>query len=385
MLTSSCAYDGVNSLPLPGTRGHGSGSSTYYVQVANVGTLEPNSPVLIDDVTVGSIERIAIVDRHPLITITVERGVVVPGNAVAAVGQTSLLGSMHVQLGPPPGQAPVGALQQGSTIPLNASKTYPSTERTLASLSVVANAGGLGQIGDIIHALDVALKDRPETARALIDELSTFVGTLNDQRDDIITTITNLDRFTTTLAGQSATITHALQTIPPALDVLLRERPRLVEALNRLRVFSDTATHVIDDTQSDLVTNLQNLAPTVQALADVGDDIDTALAFLPVFPIGQNVIDRGIRGDYMNLFVTLDLTRERLKRGLGVGTRFGDPNIPLVPAPGDEGYDAYYSKDPLGAGLAPPPAHPPDTTTTPPSTNPPDGAIPAPPPPTGGS
>ena len=42
-----------------------------------------------------------------------------PANAVATVGQTSLLGSMHLALDPPPGEAPNGRLTPGATIGLN--------------------------------------------------------------------------------------------------------------------------------------------------------------------------------------------------------------------------------------------------------------------------
>ena len=98
-----------------------------------------------------------------------------------------------------------------------------------------------------------------------------------------------------------------------ALEVLDRERPNLTTALTKLGTFSDTANRLVNDSQADLVRNLQNLEPTIRALADVGPDISTALAFATVFPLGQNLIDRGIRGDYMNLFVTIDLTGRSLK------------------------------------------------------------------------
>jgi ABC-type transporter Mla subunit MlaD len=153
-------------------------------------------------------------------------------------------------------------------------------------------------------------------------------------------------------------ITRTLRKIPQALDVLLRERPRITAALVKLGNFSATATRLVNDTQADLVTNLQNLEPTICALADIGPDIGTALAFAPLFPLGQNVIDRGIRGDYMNLFVTVDLTRNRVKRGLAAGTPWFQGNAELVPAPGDPGYDAFYAKytnDPLSFGITPTP------------------------------
>ena len=75
---------------------------------------------------------------------------------------------------------------------------------------------------------------------------------------------------------------------------------------------------------------------------------------MPVFPFGQNLIDRGVRGDYINFFGELDFTVPRLKRSLLLGTRWGDENATLVPAPG-EPYYQQYTYDPLGLPLAPPP------------------------------
>jgi phospholipid/cholesterol/gamma-HCH transport system substrate-binding protein len=351
---TGCTFQGVNSLPLPGAVGRGSGAAVYHVEIANIGTLESNSPVLIDDVVVGSVGKMRLHGWHVDVDVSLKPNVVVPANAVASVGQTSLLGSMHVALDPPQGQAPSGRLKPGSTIGLNSSATYPSTEQTLSSLAAVVNGGGLGQIGDIIHNFNAALSGRQGAVRDLITRLDTFVGTLYQQRDNIIATIDELNRFSATLGGQQEVLTRALNKIPPALDVLIKERPRLTTALEKLGTFSETISGLVNDTQADLVKNLQNLEPTLQALADVGPEIDTALAYAPTFPLTQNLIDRGVRGDYVNLWVTVDLTNPRIKRGLLLGTRLGQDRASLIPAPGDPGYDAYYTKFPLGVGTSPP-------------------------------
>jgi phospholipid/cholesterol/gamma-HCH transport system substrate-binding protein len=354
LTVTGCAFQGVNSLPLPGAVGRGSDAAVYHVEVANIGTLESNSPVLINDVVVGSVGKMTLNGWHVKLDVSLKPDVIVPANAVATVGQTSLLGSMHVALDPPPGQAPKGRLNPGATIGLNSSSTYPSTERTLSSLAAVVNGGGLGQIGDIVHNFNEALSGRQDAVRDLITRLDTFVGTLYQQRDNIIATIDELNRFSATLGGQQEVLTRALNKIPPALDVLIKERPRLTTALEKLGTFSETVSGVIGDTQADLVKNLQNLAPTLQALADVGPSIDTALAYIPTFPLTQNLIDRGVRGDHVNLFVDIDLTNARIKRGLLLGTRLGQDRASLIPAPGDPGYDAYYTKFPLGVGTSTP-------------------------------
>jgi ABC-type transporter Mla subunit MlaD len=211
----------------------------------------------------------------------------------------------------------------------------------------------LGQIGDIIHNFNAALSGHEAQVRDLLTRLDDFVGLLDEQHDNIIASIQELNRVASTFAAQRDVITQALQRIPPALDVLVRERPRITTALEKLGTFSDTATRLINDTQADLVRNLQNLEPTLKALADVGPDLDAALAYLPVYPYGQNLVDRGVRGDYMNLWAVLDLTAPRLKRTLFLGTRWGQPRAPLMPAPGDP-YYLNYSYDPLSVGVNPP-------------------------------
>ena len=60
LLATGCGFNGLNSLPLPGAMGRGPGASVYHVEVANVGTLEANSPVMVDDVIVGSISKMSV-------------------------------------------------------------------------------------------------------------------------------------------------------------------------------------------------------------------------------------------------------------------------------------------------------------------------------------
>jgi virulence factor Mce-like protein len=355
VVSGGCAFKGLNSLPLPGAVGRDSEAHMYQVEIANVATLEPNSPVMVNDVIVGSVRAMSVVGWHANVDISVRPDTVVPANAVATIGQTSLLGSMHLALNPPLGQPPSGSLAPGTTIGLNKASTYPSTERTLSTLSTVVNAGGLGQLGDIVHNFNLAVSGRAPQLRDLLNRLNNFVGTLDAQRGDIVDTINEFDRVATTLAGQNDVIARALRDVPPALKVLVEQRPRLVEALEKLGNFTTVATRLLNDTKNDLTTNLRNLGPALCALADVGPDIDTALAYAPVFPLGQNVIDRAVHGDYLNLFATFDLTNNRIKRGLAAGTPLFQADAPLVPAPGDPGYDAFYTDNPLGVGVSPTP------------------------------
>lgn len=367
LLSSGCSFDGLNSLPLPGTVGTGSDATTYHVQIANIGSLESNSPVMVGDVIVGTVRRMTVDNWRADVEISIKPDVSIPANAVAAVGQTSLLGSMHLALDPPLGEPGAGRLQPGATIPLSKSSTYPSTEQTLSSLSVVVNGGGLTQIGDIVRNFSAALDGRQDQIRDLLSRMNTVVTLLDTQHDNIIASISSLNHLAETFAGQRDVLTAALDRIPAALDVLNKQRPQLTTALRKLGDFSTTATQLLNDSHADIVRNLKNLEPTVRALADVGPDLATALAFLPTYPYTQEFIDRGIRGDYMNQFIVFDFTIPRLKSGILLGTRWGEPGASLVPAPGDPWYSTY-TRDPLKAPVAEIPS---EVATVPPLIDPP--------------
>ncbi len=383
---TGCAFQGLNSLPLPGASGRGPDAKIYHVEVENIGTLEPNSPVLMDDVVVGSVGKMRVRGWHADVEISVKPDVVVPANAVVTVGQTSLLGSMHIALDPPLGENPSGTMQPGATIPLSRASKYPSTEQTLSALAAVVNGGGLGQVGDIIHNFSAALAGRESDVRDLLIRLDKFVGVLDAQRENIVTSIKALNRLSGTFAGQTKAIDRVLTELPPAMDVLIKERPTLTTALQRLGSFSDTATGLLTDTHADLVANLRNLEQPLKALADIGPDIGKALSYATTFPYSQGLIDRAVRGDYINLYAVLDFTIPRLKRTLFLGTSWGEEHAKLVPAPGDPWY-LGYTYDPLSAPVTPAPGPLPDAPVVPgPLVPGPDSgpAVAAPPAPTGG-
>ena len=142
---AGCGWRGLNSIALPGTAGRGPGSFTIHAQLPDVGTLEQNSRVQVGDVTVGNVTKIERQGWHALLTIRLDGDVDLPANATATIGQTSLLGSLHIELAPPTDVPPQGKLKEGSLIPLSSAGSYPSTEQTLAAYRCCSTAVGSGR------------------------------------------------------------------------------------------------------------------------------------------------------------------------------------------------------------------------------------------------
>ncbi len=254
---TACEWGGLNSIPMPGTAGRGEGAYRVQIEMPNVTTLTQNSPVRVDDVTVGSISGIELDGWHALVTVSLDEGVIVPANSLARIGQTSLLGSQHLELIPPVGEPPQGRLEDGDVIPLERAGAYPTTEQTLSSLSVVLNGGGLAQINDITTELNAALVGREDSIRNLLPRLDELVSTLDTQRGDIIAALEGMDRLAATVDDQNATLVRALEELPPALEVLADQRSNLTAAMSSLGEMSTVASRVVETSNDDLKANLE--------------------------------------------------------------------------------------------------------------------------------
>jgi phospholipid/cholesterol/gamma-HCH transport system substrate-binding protein len=315
-------WRGLNSVPLPGVQGVGAGAFTVQAQMPDVDNIEQNSRVRVGDVNVGTVKRIERQGWHALVTMELNRDVQLPANATATLGQTSLLGSLHIELAPPKDAPPQGKLHEGSLIPLASSGKYPSTEQTLSAIALLLNGGGIGNIQDITDALSIAFTGREDDLRSLIEQLDKAIGYLNDQKDDIIAATESLNNLVGQFAAQKPVVDKALKTIPDALVVLKDQRNNLSEALAQLGKFSALAADSVNQTKEALVQELKDLGPVVQSLADAGPALTRALSFLPTFPFPKETLTNWMRGDYANLTLILDLTLSRIDQGIFTGSRW---------------------------------------------------------------
>jgi phospholipid/cholesterol/gamma-HCH transport system substrate-binding protein len=319
---SGCGWHGLNTLPMPGTAGGGPGAFTIQAQLPNVTNLQPNSRVRVNDVTVGNVTKVEMQGWHALLTMTLDRDVDLPANATVKLGQTSLFGSLHVELAPPTDAPPQGKLHDGSLIPLAAASTYPSTEQTLAAISLVLNGGGVGQVQDITQALSTAFAGRADDLRSLITQLDKYVGYLNDQKDDIIAAADSLNNLVGQIAAQKPVVDKALKTIPDALAVLNDQRKTISDAITQLGKFSALTADTVNQTKGALVQELTDVGPVLKSLADAGPALTRALGILPTYPFPKDTLTKWNRGDYANLTAVIDLTLSRIDSSFFTGTRW---------------------------------------------------------------
>lgn len=319
---SACEWRGLNSLPMPGTEGGGPDSFVVQAQLPDVGYIQQNSRVRVGDANVGTITKIERQGWHALVTMTLNRDVELPANSTAKVGQTSLLGSLHLELAPPTDVPPQGRLRDGALIPLDRAGAYPGTDQTLSAMSLVLNGGGIGEMQDITVVFATALADREADLRSLIGQLDEFAARLGAQTDDIIDATESFNGLVGQVADEKTVLDRAIRTIPDALAVLAEQSGNLGEVADALGKFSALSADTVNRTKENFVKELEQIGPVLRSLADAGPSLTRSLDFIGTFPWPKGPLDKWIRGDYANITAILDLTLSRLDNTLFTGTRW---------------------------------------------------------------
>ncbi|MEV5386534.1 MCE family protein [Streptomyces sp. NPDC052721] len=334
LLLTGCEFNGWYDIPLPG--GAASDGHAYHVTVEfrDVLDLVPQSAVKVDNVTVGAVEKVELDGWHARVRLRIADSVKLPGNAIAGLRQTSMLGEKYVALSAPAGTAPVGRLRDGDRIPLSRSGRNPEVEEVLSALSALLNGGGVAQLKTITVELNKALDGREDRVRSLLKQLDTFLGGLDDQRAEIVRALEGVDRLAARLGKEKKSIALAVDTMPPALKALADQRRNLTKMLTALSRLGKTGTRVVNASRDDTVANLKKLQPILRELNKAGDDLPNSLEILTTYPFPRNATD-AIKGDYVNLRITADLDLADLYGNVtdtpGKGGKSPAPKAPDLP------------------------------------------------------
>jgi phospholipid/cholesterol/gamma-HCH transport system substrate-binding protein len=320
---SSCAqWRGIANVALPGGPGSGAGSYTLYVQMPDTLGLTPNSKVMVADVYVGRVRRIAIEHWMPTLTVDVQHGVRLPRNATAKIGQTSLLGTQHLELAAPVDHPSPQPLRNGDTVELKNSSAFPTNEQTLASIATLLRGGGVANLEVIQNEVYNIVNGRGDQIRTLLDKLDTFTAKLEEQIGDITHAIDSADRILAMAAAHNDTLKRALTELPPLVSFLTDRNRRVIDAVESLGRFSDVTRRTVDSTRTSLHRDLQSLQRPLEQLVRASPYLVPALKLALTAPFDINAVPKTFRGDFINTSLDVDLTLSALDNGLFTGTGF---------------------------------------------------------------
>ena len=320
LVLSSCgSWKGIANVPLPGGPGTGSNKTTIYVQMPDTLALNVNSRVRVADVFVGRVRAITLKNWVATLTLDLQPDVKLPQNTLAKIGQTSLLGSQHVQLDAPPDPSPQ-LLKNGDTIPLKNSSAFPTTERVLASIATILRGGGLSNLDTIQTEINNVLTGRADQIREFLNRLDTFTDELNKQRDDITHAIDSTNRLLSIVGQRTDTLDRVLTEFPPLIKHFADTRDLFADAVTALGRISVAADNALAPSSANLHTNLQNLQRPLKQLGRASPYVIGALKLMLTLPFSIENVPKVVRGDYLNVSLMVDLTLSAIDNGVLTGT-----------------------------------------------------------------
>ena len=320
LVLSSCgSWKGIANVPLPGGPGTGSKKTTIYVQMPDTLALNVNSRVRVADVYVGRVRAIELKNWVATLTLDLQPDIKLPQNTLAKIGQTSLLGSQHVQLDSPPDPSPQ-LLKNGDTIPLKNSSAFPSTEQVLASIATILRGGGISNLETIQTEILNVLNGRGDQIREFLNRLDTFTDQLNQQRDDITHAIDSTNKLLSIVAQRNDTLDRVLTEFPPLIKHFADTKDLFADAITALGRISVAADNALAPSSANLHTNLQNLQRPLKQLGRASPYLIGALKLMLTAPFSIENVPKVVRGDYLNVSLMVDLTLSAIDNGVLSGT-----------------------------------------------------------------
>ncbi|MFC3963147.1 MCE family protein [Nocardia jiangsuensis] len=343
LLVSSCAADGIYSVPLPG--GADVGDSPYHIDIRfdDVLDLVPQSAVKVDGVPVGRVEEISLAEDGWTANVRtlVNAGVDLPANARAEVRQSSLLGEKFIELSKPQEPDPA-KLGDNSVIPVTNTRHATEVEQVLGAMSLLLNGGGVAQLQPVITELNKTLDGREDTVRSLLEQANTLIAGLDEQVDDITRALDGLDTLSSRVAAQNDQLAGILDELPEGVRILEEQRPQLIGLLQQLDRLGQAGFDVVDTSKDDLIRDLNSLRPTLQELAKAAPDLITALPLIPTYPFPDEAM-KSTFGGSANTWLSVDLQIGTTLSNLGVGKPAPTYIPPRGPAITVDPSNPYYN------------------------------------------
>ncbi|KAA1419343.1 MCE family protein [Nocardioides humilatus] len=296
---------GAYDLPLPGGVDVGDRPMTITAEFDDVLDLVPHSSVKVDHVDVGQVAEIELApDGHgAVVTMEVRGDLGLPADSAARVQQTSLLGEKYVALEPGTSKE---SLVDGDRIEQLDTSRAVGAEEVLGALSALLNGGGIAQFETISRELEAVGGGRTGEVRAFLAQTGDLMARLDRRRGSITDAIDGLHALSAALDGNRTQIERALTDLTPGIEALSDQRGAMVEMLDALDRLSGVTLDVLDRAGDDIAADLEAIAPVLDQLGRTGRDLPRSLEVLLTFPFTDAVLD-AVRGDYLNLYVTLDL------------------------------------------------------------------------------
>ena len=247
--------------------------------------LYPGSSVRILGIAVGTVDNIVPQGDRVKVTMSLDDTYAVPADADAVVLAPSLVSDRYVQFAPVYNGGE--KMKDGAKVPLQRTATPVELDQVygaLDELSAALGPNGANKNGALSDLVDVGAANLEGNGAALNRTLKGFsqaIQTLSDHRDDLFSSLDNLQTFTSALASIDAQVGQFNQNMAAVADQLAQERTDLASAIAMLNKALADVAGFVQANRSLLTTNVNRLADVTLALVQQRQSLAEVLDVAP--------------------------------------------------------------------------------------------------------
>ena len=244
------------------------------------------SDVRVLGVPVGTVDEVTPSGTEVLVTMSYDAEVQLPADATAVIIAPSIVGDRFIQLTPAYTGGEV--LESGELLgvdrtatPLELDDIYDS----LDDLNVALGPNGANENGALTDLLEVTAENfggQGATFNQTISDFSDLSATLDDNKEELFSSLTEVQGFVSTLAENDQTVRDFNTSLASVSDLLAGERQELVASLDNLGTALGQVQDFVQTNEAVLGRDITKLNRVAKGLVKQRVNLEEVLAVAPL-------------------------------------------------------------------------------------------------------
>ena len=244
------------------------------------------SDVRVLGVPVGKVDKVTPDGTDVIVTMHYDKDVKVPADAQAVIVAPSIVGDRYVQLTPAYTQGATladGAVLQTdrTSVPLELDQIYGSLDQLVTALGPTG-ANKNGALTDLLQTTAQNFGGQGAKVHQTIGDLSKLTKTLDDNKDALFGSASQLETFVNKLATNDDTVRDFNTSLSGVSSMLAGERTDLASSLHNLQVALGNVATFVHDNKDALGRNLKGLNTVLKTVVKNRDALNETLRAAPV-------------------------------------------------------------------------------------------------------
>ncbi|MFB9928811.1 MCE family protein [Amycolatopsis halotolerans] len=247
--------------------------------------LYAGSSVRVLGVAVGEVTAVTPEGQAVRVDMKVNDDVPIPKDVGAVVVSPSLVSDRYVQLTPSYDSGPT--LASGTVLARDKTATPVELDDLYASLDKLSTALGPnganknGAFSDLLDTAAANLKGNGKDLNSTVTRLADLAGTLDDSKDDLFSTVKNLNSFTSALSQSDSQLNEFYQRLADVSGFLADDSHDVGAALDSLSTSLGDVKQFVADNKNGLSSNVAKLASLTKVLVDQRASLAEVLDIAP--------------------------------------------------------------------------------------------------------